>query len=148
MNLLAPVKTIMTSDLLTVSENDPLSRLKEIFEAHRFHHVPVTNGEELVGMISKTDFLFFTKGYLKSKIGQDFENIRLNTHEVKEIMTTGVATLDVNDKVNVALEVFKENLFHALPILEEGKLAGIVTTFDIIKNLAEGKGAINEYIQK
>jgi acetoin utilization protein AcuB len=51
-------------------------------------------------------------------------------------MTTKLAKLEPSDKINVALEVFKENLFHGIPIVNNDALVGIVTTYDIIKHLA------------
>ncbi|HQU60501.1 MAG TPA: CBS domain-containing protein, partial [Saprospiraceae bacterium] len=48
-----------------------------------------------------------------------------------------LAKLNPNARINVALEIFMENRFHAVPVVEEnGELVGIVTTFDIIKALA------------
>ena len=60
----------------------------------------------------------------------------MNNFTVKDIMTKRLAKLEPTDKINVALEVFKENLFHALPVVEGDKIVGIVSTFDIIKRLA------------
>jgi CBS domain-containing protein len=45
----------------------------------------------------------------------------------------------------VALEVFKENLFHALPVVEEGNLVGIITTYDIISRLADEPITLADY---
>ena len=53
-------------------------------------------------------------------------------------MTKGLAKLTPDQRINVALEIFMENRFHAIPVLDEasGELVGIITTFDIIKALA------------
>ena len=48
-------------------------------------------------------------------------------------MTKHVATLEPEDKVGSAAELFLENLFHAVPIVKNNELKGIVTSFDIIK---------------
>jgi acetoin utilization protein AcuB len=47
-------------------------------------------------------------------------------------MTKGLAVLESNDRIGVAIEIFKENLFHAIPIVDDEELKGIVTTFDLI----------------
>jgi len=44
--------------------------------------------------------------------------------------------LDPNDRINVALEIFMVNRFHAIPVVENDELIGILTTYDIIKALA------------
>ena len=54
-------------------------------------------------------------------------------------MTTGLAKLEPDDRINVALDVFCVNLFHALPVVKDNELVGILTPFDIIKTLAEEK---------
>ena len=54
-------------------------------------------------------------------------------------MTEKNATLRSSDRISVAIETFKENLFHAIPIVDHGKLVGIVTTHDIINCLANRK---------
>ncbi len=143
LNLLSPIKDIMSTDLITISEFAPLTKVEEIFRENRIHHIPVVDSNELIGIVSKSDFLFFQRGYNADESKYDDE--RLKTHFVNQIMTKGVAKLDVNDHINVALEVFKENLFHAIPIESDGKLVGIVTTYDVIKCLAEGNGAVSQY---
>ena len=66
---------------------------------------------------------------------------RLQHTKASEIMTTHLAKLEPDDRINVALEVFSKNLFHALPVVEGGELAGIVTPFDVMKALLEEKPA-------
>ena len=87
--------------------------------------------------ISKTDLLHFIHGIQFSLIANTNKSQLLENHLAEEIMTTGLAKLDVEDRINVAIEVFKENLFHALPVLKGDELVGIVTTFDIIRMLSE-----------
>lgn len=143
MNLLDPVQKIMSTKVIAVSQFDPLTVVDKIFKNNNFHHIPVIDELEIIGMVSKSDLLFFQRGFNN---GEDsFDEFRLKTHTVKQIMTTGVARLDVSDRINVALEVFKENLFHALPVVENNKLVGMVTTYDIINHLANDKGATNQY---
>ena len=60
-------------------------------------------------------------------------------------MIKGLGKLDVDDRINVALEVFKKTFSMPLPVLEDGRIVGIITTHDIIKNLAADNSAVNEY---
>ena len=137
MNVLAPVSSIMTKDLITVNPSDKLKDVWEIFSNHKIHHIPVVRYKELVGIISKSDVLYFLKG-LGDDTSQDLMNeVRLNNYSAESIMTTGFAKLEPDDRINVALDVFGVNLFHALPVVEGKELVGILTPFDIIKALAE-----------
>lgn len=141
MNILAPVSTIMTKDLITVNPKDNLKVIKEIFDSKRLHHIPVVRYKKIVGIISKTDLLYFLKGANPEKEKTRNEKL-LEKYTADEIMTTGMAKLESDDRINVALEVFKENLFHAIPVVDNDELTGIVTTYDIIKTLSEDKANI------
>lgn len=145
MNLLAPISSIMTRDIITLHPSDPLKRAEEIFKANSIHHIPVVQDDKLVGMLSKSDFLFFKRGFHQDRTEEKWDLFRLKSHQVSEIMTTKLAKLEPTDRVNVAIEVFKENLFHALPIVEKGQIIGIITTYDIIRHLADDKDTVKEY---
>jgi len=132
MNELSPIKEIMTDDLITVSPSASISEIEEIFKSNKIHHIPVTKDNKLVGLISKSDYLFFRRGYNDLKVEDDYDKIRLERETAESIMTTGLAVLESSDRIGVALEIFKENLFHAIPIVDKDELKGIVTTFDVI----------------
>lgn len=135
MNILAPVKSIMSTELITLSPQDKLSEVKEIFEKHNIHHIPIVRFKSIVGLVSKTDFLFFIRGFQRSEEDQFVNEARLRAYTVQDIMTTGLAKLAPTDRINVALDIFLTNRFHAIPIVENDELVGIITTFDIIKAL-------------
>lgn len=138
MNVLAPVKTIMSSNLITVAPQDKLTTVKEIFDTHHIHHIPVVRFKEMVGLISKTDFLYFIRGFTRNEEDRFVNEARLRAYTAEDIMTTGLAKIDPEERINVALTIFLENRFHAVPIVNtEKELVGIVTTFDIIKALAD-----------
>jgi acetoin utilization protein AcuB len=136
MNVLAPVKTIMSTELITVSPTDKLTLVKEIFDENNIHHVPVVRFKELVGIISKSDFLYFLRGFSPSDEDRFVNYARLRAYNAEDIMTKGIAKLDPDDRINVALEIFMVNRFHAIPVVKEDELVGIVTTYDIIRTLA------------
>lgn len=136
-DIYAHVSTIMSKELLTVHPKDTLDEVKEIFDKNKIHHLPVVKFKQIVGMISKTDLLYFLRGYHNDPSSEVFEKNRLQAFNAGEIMTTGLAKLEPTDKIAVALEVFKENLFHAVPVVDKGELIGLVTTYDVLKALSE-----------
>lgn len=145
MNLFSPIKEIMSTNIISLEPDDSIANAGNIFHEFRIHHIPVVKEGELVGIISKSDFLFFKNGFLKNKLDKRVEEIRLNHYNVKDIMITGIACLEPDDRINVALEIFRENIFHAIPVVQDGKLVGIVTTLDIINRLAEDKEVHQSY---
>lgn len=137
MNVLDAVSTIMSKDLITVGPHDPLTDVKEIFEKYNIHHVPVVKFKKIVGIVSKSDFLYFMRGFSTSEEDRFINDARMRAYTAEEIMTKGLAKVEPEDRIGVALEVFKVNRFHAIPVVKNDELVGIVTTFDIIKALAE-----------
>jgi CBS domain-containing protein len=117
-----PLSLIMTRDVVTAAEEDTLAVARGIFLKNKVHHLPIVNGSRLVGILTTYD-LFKVTGPNK-----DYEKIY-----IKDVMTRHVATLEPEDKIGSAAELFLENLFHAVPIVKEGTLEGIVTSFDVIK---------------
>lgn len=119
-----PLSSIMTRDVITADQNDSLAVARKIFLENKVHHLPIVKGSNLVGILTTYD-LFKLNGSHK---GQSFEDITIG-----DVMTTHVATLEPEDKIGSAAELFLENLFHAVPIVKNGELQGIVTSFDVIK---------------
>lgn len=139
MNIFAPISSLMTDHkhLVTVAPEEPLSKVKEIFSTHKFHHIPVVRFREIVGIISKTDFEFFMGGASHYEEDRYVNELRLERTHAEEIMTKRLGKLAPDDRINVALEIFLINRFHALPVVEDGELVGIVTPFDIMSKLAQ-----------
>ena len=149
MNTMTQLSKIMTTDLLTVTADTKLSKIKEIFDNKRIHHIPVIKYQMLIGIISKTDMLHYIKGV----VGQRQDDVELNrdlleNYTAKDIMTTGVAKLESKDRIATAIMVFQENIFHAIPIVDNNLLVGIVTTYDIINFAAKCKCKAQDKIEK
>lgn len=145
MNLLGPVSDIMTKDPITLTPSATIGDAAKIFDEHKVHHIPVTIDNTLLGIVSMSDYLFFRRGFLDDRDDEKIEDIRMNNYEVSFIMTKGIATMNSDERINIALEIFKENLFHAIPVVDQGALVGIITTHDIIVNLAKDNEAYAEY---
>ncbi len=117
-----PVSTIMSSDLITIHPDDRLSTILDLLANHRIHHFPVVRDGRLEGLVTTYDLF---------KINLKHEE--MEQMAVGEVMTRRLAVLEPTAKVGTAAEIFLENLFHALPVVERGKLVGIVTSFDVLK---------------
>jgi CBS domain-containing protein len=128
MNPNLPIQSIMTSELVTVKAGEPLTVIRQVFEKNRFHHIPVI-GESgnLLGIISREDF--YKVAYVMSIDGQPD---RFGQLTVEDIMTKYPLHLDPDDSIGLAADIFLANKFHALPIVEDGKLTGLVTSHDLL----------------
>ena len=139
MDLKAPVSSIMTTDLKTAGPDDATTVLDEIFQQNRFHHVPIVNDEKrVVGIISKSDFLYLLRGYTVHETDRFRESAKLRGFKVKEIMVGEVVTIRENEPIRKVVALLAENRFRALPVVNsKSELVGIVTTHDIIDMVNE-----------
>lgn len=130
------VGQIMTTNVLFVKPSDTMDRVSDIFRMNNIHHVPVIeDGGKVVGIVSHTDYHKILHGFtlFKTEKSEEYNKAILRSLLVKEVMTKQVAKLNPDDSVMVAAGYFRENLFHAIPVVDkQGKLIGIVTTFDLL----------------
>ena len=133
MNPNLPIQSIMTTELVTVKANESLPLIRAIFDKYKFHHVPVV-GEtgNLMGIISREDF--HKVAYVLSIDGdRGYDGIsRFEVLVAEDIMTKYPLHLDPDDTIGLAADIFLANKFHALPIVEDGKLVGMVTSHDLL----------------
>lgn len=135
MNLSATVSSLMTSNLITVSPEDKLVAVKELFETHNIHHLPVIEYGQLVGMLSKADYLYFMQPHRKKTSFTNGEEDPTENYLVQDAMIKRVMSISSQATIHAALEVLTDNKFHALPVIDHGELVGILTTHDILFRL-------------
>jgi CBS domain-containing protein len=117
------VKSIMTTDPITILQTDTVAEAARILKKFKIEHLPVIDeNHKLIGIISFYDL------WECKKTHDEYESVK-----VGEIMTKRVAKLHPEDKVGSIAEIFLENLFEAIPIVDDNNtLVGIVTMLDII----------------
>ena len=133
----ATVKDIMTKNLKSVSlHNGSIQMAKDIMEENNIRHLPVKNGEQLAGIISLTDIKRISFG---ANYGQEgavdkaiFDSLNLN-----QVMAHNPTTISSDTTIKEAAEILSSSEFHALPVIENSNLEGIVTSTDLIKYLVE-----------
>ncbi len=129
-----PVSGIMTRRIASVTATDSMEHVRHIFEQHGFHHIPVVEGSKLKGIVSYTDYLRIIHDFFSASESHAANEKLLHTLLVKDMMTENPVCLKPEDTVETALQVFRKNPFHALPVTDaEGKLLGILTTYDVMK---------------
>jgi CBS domain-containing protein len=132
-----PVSHIMTTELTTVNVTQNLREVVKIFEEHKFRHLPVVSGDDLIGIISKTDILRISYGSSFGEQESQIDDAIFDMLSINQVMQTNLHTIKPETTIKDAAEIFSQAEFHALPVVEGKKLVGIVTTTDIIKYLLE-----------
>jgi len=130
-----PVSDIMTTNVISVHPEDTMEKVQDIFRKNEIHHLPVVSDGKVVGIISHSDYLKLLNTFtlFKTEKSERYNDAIMSSMLVKEVMTKQVAKLDMNDTIEIAAGFFRENLFHALPVVNgDGDLQGIVTTYDLL----------------
>jgi CBS domain-containing protein len=130
-----PVSKIMTTDIISVNKTQSLKEVSEIIETKHIRHVPVTSGDEIIGMLSKTDLNKIS--FINTIEGDELTSSIYDYLTIEQVMTKNIATVQVNDMIYDVAKLLSRSDFHAVPVLEDEKQVGIVTSRDLIRYLVD-----------
>ena len=128
----APVSDIMTKDVITAQENSTLNAIVDIFKRNNIRHLPIIAGEKVVGIVSRTDINRLSFGAIFNE-EESTDDAILEMLSVPQVMSSKPKTVEVSTPIRDVAEVFTSSDYHALPVVAENKIVGIVTTTDVIK---------------
>jgi len=128
-----PVTTIMTKNIISVDVKDGLAKAEHLFKKHKIRHMPVTDHKKIVGMLSMNDILrisfadgaYREEGDIKSDIYEMFS--------INHLMVRTPETISPKNTVREVTSILTNRKFHALPVVDEGEIVGMVTTTDLLK---------------
>jgi CBS domain-containing protein len=129
------VRELMSTDVLTVGRNDQLTIADDIMKMKRLRHLPVVEEGRLVGIVTQRD-LFHAALSTALNFGEKAQKGFLKTVVVKEVMTDEVLTIDPGADVKEAARLLIEHKIGCLPVVENGKLVGLVTETDLLRIVA------------
>ncbi|MBS7255154.1 CBS domain-containing protein [Flavobacterium branchiicola] len=131
-----PISHIMTKTVVTANEKEDLKTVVEKLRKNAIRHIPIVKGKEVIGIISRTDINRLTFGALfEGQEGADEAILEMLT--ISQVMTSKPKTVASDITVRDLAEIFAKEEFHALPVVDNGELKGIVTTTDVIKYFIE-----------
>jgi acetoin utilization protein AcuB len=102
-----------------------------LFKRHKIKHIPVVSGETVIGMLSYSDLLKISY----ADVSEDEHNVNsivFNMFTIEQVMVKDVVTISSDTSIKEATEILAKREFHALPVVDEGTLIGIVTTTDLL----------------
>lgn len=126
------VREIMTTRVATVSMDDRLNVIKEIFEQAHFRHLLVLEEDALVGVISDRDLLRALSPYLDTdaEMTRDTDTLNRRAHQ---IMSRQPITIAPDRPLQEAARLMLERHVSCLPVLENGALVGILSWRDLLR---------------
>jgi CBS domain-containing protein len=134
------IRTILQTKGNQVFTTEPQEKLSVVVKQlvyHRCGSLLVCRGEDLVGIITERDILraSATEGY------------NLETTTVAELMTTDLVTGTLDDSISETMGLLTERRIRHLPILEDGKLAGMISIGDVVKAQYAKLSIENHYLK-
>jgi CBS domain-containing protein len=134
MKNLVPVSTIMSTHLIKLNVTDELTKAEVLFKKNKIRHIPVVSGNKIVGMLSYTDLLRIS---FADAVEEDevIDVMVYNLFTIEQVMTKKLTTISPETSIKEAAEILSTKEFHALPVVENDLLIGILTTTDVIKYL-------------
>ena len=122
------IEAIMSTNLITVPPSATLAEARTLMHENRIHHIPVVDGDQLMGLITLTNVLAATDSFLRD----DQSRIHANEIGIEDAMVTDVATVDVNASLRHAALFMEKHKIGCLPVLDDGELVGIITDTDFV----------------
>ncbi len=134
------VSDIMSRRVATVTLDDRLRTVKQIFDSSKFHHLlAVEDDGTLYGVVSDRDLLRALSPFIGSIVetGRDIATLDKPVHQ---IMTRKPITLPADASIAEAIRVFLEHPVSCIPIVDaQFKPVGIVSWRDVLKSFAAGR---------
>jgi CBS domain-containing protein len=130
-----PISTIMTKDVITLNYKDNLETAELLFKKNNIRHIPVVNGNEIIGMLSYTDLLRISFADAIDEDEQEIDTVVYNMFTIEQVMAKNLISVNSDVTIKEVAEILAKKEFHALPVVEDNKLVGIVTTTDLINYL-------------
>ena len=132
---LSKVKMIMTADVISVKPETTMDEVSFLLKSQNVHHIPVVQNDTVVGMISTTDLHKLEHHFtlFKTRNADSVNQSVMRSMLAREVMSHPVATIKSEATLASAAAFFRENLFHALPVVDgQNKLVGIITPYDLM----------------
>ncbi|MBA4746404.1 MAG: CBS domain-containing protein [Muricauda sp.] len=132
-----PVSKIMTTKLVTLTTKDDLVTAERLFKKHHIRHIPVVEGSSILGILSYTDLLRISFADAVDEHEEFVDTIVYNMFTIPQVMVNDVMSVASDTSIKDVARFLSKKEFHALPVVDNGKLVGIVTTTDLINYLLE-----------
>ena len=130
-----PVSAIMTKEVITLDSKDDLRTAEKLFKSEKIRHIPVVSGSEIKGMLSYTDLLRISFADGIDEDETDVETTVYNMFSIEQVMAKNLVKVSPSATIKEVAEILAKKEFHAIPVVDNNKLVGIVTTTDLIKFL-------------
>jgi acetoin utilization protein AcuB len=125
------VREFMTAPATSVPLDSRLLDAALILRRTGFRHLPIVDGDRLVGIITDRDIHRFSPSLLGRITPEEYNAIFENT-QLERVMTRDPVTVTPDTPLIDAATILHDRKLGCLPVVEGGKLAGIITVTDLL----------------
>ena len=126
------VKEVMVKEIATLDVNDELSLANDIMRLGRIRHLPVVDGNRLVGLVSERDLFRSSLAQVLGYGGSESRNL-MKALRIKDLMVKEVTTISPEAKLFDAVKLMIDEKIGCLPVVEDDRLVGLITETDILR---------------
>lgn len=127
----------MTKDVIALNYEDDLETAELLFKKHNIRHIPVVKGESIIGILSYTDLLRISFADAVDEEENYIDTVVYNMFTIEQVMAKNVVSVAPETSIREVAKILSKKEFHALPVVKDYRLVGIVTTTDLIDYLIE-----------
>lgn len=125
------VEKIMSRKVVSISMDDTLDIVQDIMELGSVRHIPVVSRGTVVGVVSQRDLLKASLSNVMGIPAKEQERFLKQIH-IAEVMSAPPTFISPAEPIRQAARLMAEKKIGCLPVLEHGKLVGIVTETDVL----------------
>jgi len=129
------VRDLMQREVTTLKASESLGLAEDIMHLGRIRHLPVVSAGVVVGIVSQRD-LYRAAASCMLQLRRSTEREWLACIPVRAVMTTNVITMAPDDTIHDAVELMLRHRIGCVPVVEHGKLVGLVSETDCLRYLA------------
>jgi CBS domain-containing membrane protein len=129
------VRELMQTSVATVRASDALTQVDDLMKTGWVRHLPVVDAtNRVLGVVSQRDLL---RASMSSAASADYKTQQqwLEQVLVRDVMTKRPNTIEPDAEIAEAVDAFLAGKFGCLPVVEKGKLVGVVTETDLLRHL-------------
>ena len=142
---------IMSKTVITVEKDTPISDLSELFIEYNINGIPVLDDEKkVIGIVTQGDLIEQNKNlhiptvitlfdavlFLESEKKFETDIKKLTGNTVEDIYSPNAVTVSTDTEIGEIATIMAEKHIHTIPVLDDGKLVGIIGKLDLIRGMA------------
>lgn len=131
----APISMIMTQNVITLNRDDNLEKAERLFKDHNIRHIPVVQDNVIIGMLSYSDLLRLSFADVIDTDNNAADVMVYSMFTIDQVMKKKIVSVSPSSSIKEVAEILAQKEFHALPVVNNNQLIGIVTTTDLINYL-------------